>query len=127
MTRSGTAVVTGEVAKLIFKIVARSAWDDACRDGVFAGSADDMRDGFIHLSAAHQLEGTLARHFKGKPDLLLIAFDSASLGDALRWEPSRNGDLFPHLYAHLPTGAARSIAALTLDSEGVPIIPGDAR
>ena len=84
-----------------------------------------MRDGFIHLSALHQLGGTLARHFKGETDLVLIAFESSDLGADLKWEASRNGELFPHLYASLSTTAARATHALTLDENGVPVLPAD--
>ena len=92
-------------AQRVFKVATRAAWEDACRRGAFAGSADDRRDGFIHLSVEHQLAGTLARHFRGARDLVLVEFDAAALGSALRWEPSRGGDLFPHLYAELADGA----------------------
>jgi len=114
-----------DACREIYKVATRTAWQDACRDGVFRGSADDARDGFIHLSANHQLAGTLERHFKGQSDLVLISFMSSDLGAALKWEPSRNGDLFPHLYADLPTAAARSVCDLTLDANGVPQIPAD--
>jgi uncharacterized protein (DUF952 family) len=113
------------MAQRMFKVVARTAWEDACQRGAFAGSADDRRDGFIHLSEDHQLAGTLARHFRGAHDLVLIELDAAVLGSTLRWEPSRGGDLFPHLYAELPTALAVSVRALGLDADGVPIIPED--
>lgn len=71
------------------------------RDGQFAGSADDRRDGFIHLSTAAQLEGTLAKHFVGRDDLHLAAVDLGSFGDSLKWEPARDGQAFPHLYGPL--------------------------
>lgn len=109
----------------VFKVATRAAWQAACRDGVFRGSDDDLRDGFVHLSARHQLLGTLERHFNGQADLVLISFKSADLGNALKWEPSRNGDLFPHLYAGLPTAAARAVYDLTLGADGVPLIPTD--
>jgi uncharacterized protein (DUF952 family) len=112
-------------AQRVFKVAARAAWEDACRRGAFAGSADDRRDGFIHLSVEHQLAGTLARHFRGAHDLVLIELDAAALGSALRWEPSRGGDLFPHLYAELPTVLAVSVRSLVPDAEGVPILPED--
>jgi len=112
-------------AQRVFKVVSRTAWEDACRRGAFAGSADDRRDGFIHLSQVHQLAGTLARHFRGEHDLVLVEFDAAALGSALRWEPSRGGDLFPHLYGELPAAAAVSVRALVLDAKGVPIVPED--
>jgi uncharacterized protein (DUF952 family) len=112
-------------AQSVFKVAARAAWDDACREGRFNGSADDLRDGFIHLSALHQLSATLAKHFKGQTDLVLVALDTGVLGDALRWELARDGDLFPHLYAGLPTTAAREVRALEIDGNGVPIVPED--
>lgn len=119
--------MSSTTAQLVFKVATRAAWEEACRNGAFHGSADDVRDGYIHLSAAHQLAGTLARHYKGQSDLLLITFESAALGDALRWEPSRGGDLFPHLYTPLPTHAARAVHALSLDAYGTPILPEDLR
>lgn len=69
------------------------------------GSVDDARDGFVHLSTAAQVPGTLARHFAGEPRLVVLRVDGARLGDALRWEVSRGGALFPHLYAALPVDA----------------------
>ncbi|MFN0217442.1 MAG: DUF952 domain-containing protein [Hyphomicrobium sp.] len=97
---------TDPAAQTVYKVVAASDWKRACKAGFFTGSVDDVRDGFIHLSTAGQLSGTLARHFKNQCELLLIAFDAAALGEALRWELSRDGALFPHLYAPLPTALA---------------------
>lgn len=108
---------------MIFKIVASKVWREACREGVFRGSPDDMRDGFIHLSAPHQVRETAAKHFKGVEDLLLVAFDPAAFGEALVWEPSRGGALFPHLYGDLPTASALWEKALPLDGGGIPIVP----
>ena len=108
---------------MIYKIVEESAWRAACRAGVYSGSADDARDGFIHFSAAHQVRGTAAKHFKGIPDLLLVAIPEQELGPALVWETSRGGDLFPHLYAALPTAVALWEKSLPLDEHGLPIIP----
>ena len=93
--------------QFVFKVAARSAWEDACRTGAFAGSADDLRDGFIHLSTREQLAVTITKHFRGKHDLVLIQFETHLLGEELRWEASRGGDLFPHLYAALPTDDCR--------------------
>lgn len=109
----------------VYKICARAAWEEACRSGAFAGSADDERDGFIHLSARHQLAGTAAKHFRGQADLVLVAFEAERLGPKLAWEPSRGGDLFPHLYADLPTSAAFWVRPLALGPEGVPVLPED--
>ena len=109
--------------QIVFKVAPRTLWEQACQEGVFCGSDVDRRDGFIHLSAPHQLVGTLTKHFAGQTDLLLISFNTEALGDALRWEPSRGGELFPHLYADLPTSAADKVHALSFDSAGAPILP----
>jgi len=111
----------------VFKVATRTAWEDACRNGVYRGSTDDVRDGFIHLSARHQISATLAKHFAGQADLVLVELDAGALGHALRWERSRDGDLFPHLYATLPTAAARAVRALHSGADGVPIVPEDER
>jgi len=88
-----------------------------------AGSADDLRDGFIHLSTREQLTGTIAKHFRGEHDLVLIQFETHLLGEQLRWEVSRGGDLFPHFYAALPTASAGAVHALPLGFDGVPVLP----
>lgn len=108
---------------MIFKIVGREAWSAACREGVYRGSPDDVRDGFIHFSAASQVKGTAARHFRGVEDLVLVAFDEEALGDMLKWEPSRGGELFPHLYGALPTVHALWVKPLPLAEDGVPAVP----
>ena len=110
-------------SRYVYKVATQNAWDAACRIGAFAGSGDDVRDGFIHLSEPRQLAGTLAKHFRGQSDLVLITLEADALGDGLKWEPSRDGDLFPHLYAALPVAAAREVRALKLDDGGVPIVP----
>jgi uncharacterized protein (DUF952 family) len=99
--------------RFLYKILARDAWQNALRDGVFTGSAVDHADGFIHLSAAHQARETAARHFAGQQDLVLIAFAEADL-ENLTWEPSRGGDLFPHVYGPIQTRAAASVHPLPL-------------
>lgn len=95
---------------LVYKLVAAPEWVQALTDGAYQGSIDDRRDGFIHLSGAGQVAGTLAKYFAQTPDLILLAVDPGALGDDLRYEPSRSGDLFPHLYAPLPVASARSFA-----------------
>lgn len=95
-------VATGSV----FKIVAADDWHRACAAGNYMGSDDDSRDGFIHLSAASQIRGTYEKYFRDRNDLLLVAFDTAALGAALKWEPSRGGALFPHYYGALPVRLA---------------------
>lgn len=107
----------------IYKICSASAWREAERQGAFRGSADDRRDGFIHFSTASQVPGTVAKHFAGQAGLFLIAVDSEALGDALRWEPSRGGDLFPHLYGELDIGAVLEIRDLRVRSDGSHDIP----
>jgi len=108
---------------VVFKVSPRTAWEAACQAGAFTGSPDDQRDGFIHLSLASQLAGTLAKHFRGQNELLLIQFNAHELGDALRWEISRGGVEFPHLYSALPTAIATATYALRLDDDGVPKLP----
>ena len=89
----------------IYKICDRAAWREAERSRLYDGSDADRRDGFIHFSTADQLSGTAAKHFAGQADLMLVAVDSDRLGPALKWEPSRGGELFPHLYGRLSLDA----------------------
>jgi uncharacterized protein (DUF952 family) len=89
----------------IYKICERAAWRQAQSAGLYRGSAVDHRDGFIHFSTAAQVAETAAKHFAGQTDLILVAVDGAALGAALKWEPSRGGALFPHLYGALPVAA----------------------
>lgn len=90
----------------IFKILPRREWDDALATGAFLGSAIDLTDGYIHFSTAAQVRETAQKHFAWQSDLLLVAVDAQDLGDAIKWEPSRGGDLFPHLYGALPVDRA---------------------
>lgn len=109
---------------IIYKITTHKAWETACVQGVFTGAAVDVADGFIHFSTAAQLAETARRHFHAQPDLALVAIDVAKLAsEALKWEPSRGGALFPHLYAPLPTQAALWVKLLALNPDGVPEIP----
>jgi len=103
---------------LIYKICDRTSWQAAEHDGLYRGSAVDARDGFIHFSTAAQLAETTARHFAGQTDLMLVAADGDALGDALKWEPSRGGELFPHLYAALPSAAVRWARPLPDEVDG---------
>ena len=97
---------------LVYKIVPRALWREAEATGSFAGAPVDLADGFIHLSAADQLAETARRHFAGQSDLLLVAVEADALGDALRWEPSRGGALFPHLHGPLPVASAAWVKPL---------------
>jgi uncharacterized protein (DUF952 family) len=97
---------------IVYKITTAAEWREAEASGYFEGSHVDRRDGFIHLSTAAQVEETARRHFAGQADLVLLALDVAALGAPLRYEPSRGGQLFPHLYAPLPVSALRGKAPL---------------
>ena len=107
----------------IYKICSASAWREAERDGVYRGSADDARDGFIHFSTALQVAETARRHFFGQTGLFLVEVDPDALGKALRWERSRNDELFPHLYGELDLGAVRAVKNLNTRSDGGHDIP----
>ncbi|WP_029063949.1 DUF952 domain-containing protein [Labrenzia sp. DG1229] len=108
---------------LIFKIVPRTMWQDAVDAGVFKGAPIDLADGFIHFSTAQQARETAAKHFSGQTDLLLAAFDAETLGEALKWEPSRGGALFPHLYDDLRPGDAIWVRELPLSDEETHVFP----
>jgi uncharacterized protein (DUF952 family) len=107
----------------IYKICPASAWREAERQGVYRGSADDVRDGFIHFSTASQVAGTAKKHFFGQTGLFLIEVDADALGDALRWEHSRNDELFPHLYGELDLGAVLGVLGMIARSDGTHDIP----
>jgi beta-hydroxylase len=92
-------------AATAFKILTHQQWADFERERVFHGAPVDIADGYIHLSTAEQLEGTIAKHFTGQTDLMIAEVDLICLGDAIRWEEARGGELFPHLYAELPITA----------------------
>jgi uncharacterized protein (DUF952 family) len=96
----------------IYKICAREEWKRALAQGHFAGSAVDRKDGYIHFSTARQLRETARRHFAGEPDLMLLAVEAEALGPDLRWEKSRGGDLFPHLYAPLEVANVHAVLPL---------------
>jgi uncharacterized protein (DUF952 family) len=102
----------------IYKISPRALWRDAEAAGIFTGAPVDHTDGFIHFSTAEQVAETAARHFAGQEDLVLLAVDAAALGAALRYEPSRGGALFPHLYGTLPLSAVRWVKPLPLAAQG---------
>ena len=107
----------------VYKICEEKMWRDAERDGAFFGSAVDYADGFIHFSSAAQVAGTAGRHFTGMSGLVLVAVDAEALGPALKWEPSRGGALFPHLYGPLQLTAVRWVKPLRLDPDGRHVFP----
>jgi uncharacterized protein (DUF952 family) len=139
-------------AATIYKLLTRAEWEAARAEGAYRGSAHDLRDGFIHFSTAAQLEGTARKYFAGVADLVLLAVDTAALaerptphtleqgkahatpsplpggegqgeGSRLRWEPARDGSLFPHLYSALPTASVKSATPIPLGPDGIPILP----
>ena len=107
----------------IYKICDASDWREAERQGVYRGSADDARDGFIHFSSASQVAETARKHFSGQTGLFLIEVDADALGEALRWERSRNDELFPHLFGELDLGAVTAVFELRSRSDGTHDIP----
>jgi uncharacterized protein (DUF952 family) len=146
--------------KTIYKLLTAAEWEAASAEGVYRGSEQDQRDGFIHLSTAAQIAETARKYFSGVPDLVVLAIDIEMLeklhtphpnplpqgereqaepvattsllpggegqdegSSPLRWEPSRGGDLFPHLYAMLPSAAVQSATPAPLADDGTPIIP----
>jgi len=110
---------------LIYKICPEGLWREAEASGRFGGAAIDLNDGFIHFSTGAQLRETAEKHFAGQRDLLLIAVDDERLGEALRYEPSRGGALFPHLYAALDPRAVRWIAPLAAGRDRLHLISED--
>jgi uncharacterized protein (DUF952 family) len=108
---------------LVYKIVPRTLWQEASQKGVFEGAPIDVQDGFIHFSTAAQARETARRHFTSVDDLLLVAVEGEALGEALRYEPSRGGDLFPHLYADLPIDAVLWERPLPLGDDGEHVFP----
>jgi len=108
---------------IIYKICPAALWREAERSGVFRGSEVDLRDGFIHFSTAAQAAETAAKHFAGQHHLVLVHVDAAKLGDKLKWEPSRGGALFPHLYGELDLAAVSRVEPLPLGPDGTHKLP----
>lgn len=107
----------------VYRLMRERDYREARDAGRFRGSEHDRRDGFIHFSAAHQVAETAAKHYADQDDLVLLFVDVASLGAALRWEPSRNGEPFPHLYAELSFDAVRRVEPVALDEGGRHVLP----
>ena len=113
---------------VIYTMVRAADWREAEAAGEYRGSADDRCDGFLHFSTAAQLRASAAKHRAGEPDLLLVAVDSAVLGEALRWEPAAGGrrpGRFPHLYAPLALAAVQAVTPLPLQPDGLHCFPDD--
>ena len=109
--------------KIIYKIAPRDLWAQAEQAGSFIGAPVDIADGYIHFSTATQVRETAARHFANQPDLLLISVNASALGAALKFEVSRGGALFPHLYGELPLAAVLKAEPLQLGDDGLHIFP----
>ncbi|TYO88844.1 DUF952 domain-containing protein [Oceanicella actignis] len=110
-------------AGVIYKILRAEEWARLEAEGAFEGAPVDLADGYIHFSTAAQAPETARRHFAGAQGLVLAACDAAALGEALRWEPARGGDLFPHLYAPLPRAAVIWARPLPLGPDGAHRFP----
>jgi uncharacterized protein (DUF952 family) len=106
------------MSQIIYKIAPEALWREVESNGRFTGAPIDIADGFIHFSSAQQVKETAAKHFAGQTGLLLVAVDGARLGDALKYEVSRGGALFPHLYGPLDLGAVAWVRPLPLGSDG---------
>lgn len=107
----------------IYKICPKALWDEAQRLGVFRGAPVDLADGYIHFSTAEQVRETAAKHFAGQSDLVLLRIESEALGDRLKWEPSRGGALFPHLYDALDVKHVTRADRLPLGDDGTHVFP----
>lgn len=103
---------------MIFKVVAATAWTIAEEQGEFRGAEIDIADGYIHFSNSDQVVDTVAKHFEGQHGLLLVAVKAEMLGEALRWEETRNGDSFPHLYGNLSLDCVESVTELPIGKDG---------
>jgi len=103
---------------LIYKVCSVSEWEEAKKINFFLGSIIDLKDGFIHLSTKDQLQVTVSKHFSGKKNLLLIEFKSKEFKNSLKWEKSRDGDLFPHIYEKINLNLVNQIFQLNLGVDG---------
>jgi uncharacterized protein (DUF952 family) len=113
------------MGQVIYKICRRSDWARAQQTGKLDMSADDRRDGYLHLCTAEQLAATAAKHFAGGRDLVLLAIRADRLGPALKWEKSRGGALYPHLHGELAAGDVLWAQPLPLDESGRHLLPAE--
>jgi uncharacterized protein (DUF952 family) len=111
------------MTRMIYHMCRAEEWAAAGQGGIYHGSAQDRTDGFLHFSTAAQIVESARRHRAGQAGLLLLAVDADHLGDRLRWETSRSGDLFPHLYGPLMVAESASVRPLPLDPDGAHIFP----
>jgi uncharacterized protein (DUF952 family) len=106
------------MSEMVYKIARRFEWEEAEKTGIYPGSADDRRDGFIHLSSASQVYATCSRYFAGESEIILVSVESSLLGPALKWEESRRGEKFPHLYAPLVLASVHSVTEIRRSADG---------
>ena len=123
MRARATPLLSPAMGDLVFKICSHTSWREAEAEGRFAGAPGDVTDGFIHLSSGRQVGDTAAKHCAGQSDLVLIAIDTDLLGGALKWEPSRGGDLVPHLYDNRPVAAVSWARPLPTGADGRHVFP----
>ena len=113
------------MSDLVYKICPEKLWREAEAAGRFEGAPVDLADGYIHFSTAEQVRETARRHFSGESGLLLVTVDASALGSDLRYEPSRGGELFPHLYGPLQLSAVRRVEPLPLGPDGTHVFPAE--
>ena len=111
------------MTQMIYHMCPAEAWEEAVAAGEYIGTADDRRDGFLHFSTGDQIAESARRHRAGQQGLVLVTVEAARLGARLRWETSRGGALFPHLYGPLFPGEAASVRRLPLGPDGAHIFP----
>jgi len=111
------------VDRIVYKVMSEAEHQQMQRDGVFRGSPVDIADGYIHLSCGSQLAATLDKHFRGAEELILVAVDLWRLGDTVRWEAARGGELFPHIYGRLPIEAVVSVTPVERATDGSVTLP----
>jgi uncharacterized protein (DUF952 family) len=108
---------------VIYHLARDAGWRDAERSGTYTGTDEDRADGFLHFSTADQVAESAARHRRGETGLILVAVEADGLGETLRWEPSRGGALFPHLYGALPVASVLWSTPLPLGDDGLHRFP----
>jgi uncharacterized protein (DUF952 family) len=111
------------MTQMIYHMCRADEWAAATKTGTYRGSSQDLADGFIHFSTAAQIVESAKRHRAGQDGLLLVVVDADKLGDRVKWEPARNGDLFPHLYGALDPAESASVRPLQLRADGTHIFP----
>lgn len=114
--------MTAPLHAIAYKILTSPQWAQWQAEGTFTGAPVDLADGYIHLSSADQVTETVNKHFAGQQDLYVVRVDLAPLGNAVRWEPSRGGALFPHVYGAMPVAVAVAALPLTRDADDLVII-----